>query len=379
MKYTKPIFIFLAICLTWVLILPSVYYSDTNTTNSITVDLNVDPLYSGYQFQTDSSHINIGIQPLGVPIGAVAELLKRDQLLQSELKQLGFKMNFFAFFSGRDLNFFWDKGLDVGMSGDMPTLVAAAHNDIIITSLIKQEFSSLVAREYGFLSGLIGKKIAVPFGSNAHYSVLRALNIEGIKQTDVKLINLNVHQMTQAIMEKKIDAFAAWEPFPSLAGILHPELVIIHKGLSTSYLFFSKPFFNKHPEISKLIIAGQIRAMRWMNQSQDNLIKASEWQLQAYKKFANKESVLSVEQNAKLIYKGLLSISETPSIPEKSLKDNGFLHQAFLFLQDTQKINPTKSWKEVHKNFNTEILFDVLANKSRYRLDQFNYRLNSDE
>ncbi len=342
-------------------------------------DLNKHSLYSNYQFSADPKIINMGIQPLGVPIGAVSELIKRDKILHKKLDQLGFKLSFYDFLKGSDLFYFWEKGLDIGLSGDMPTLMAATNHDIVITSLVKQEFTSLVAREYGLLSELKNKRIGVPFGSNAHYSILRALKLENIASEDVTLINIDLQEYAQSLNERSIDAFAAWEPFPTLARKIDPELVVIHKGLSTSYLLISIQLFNKHPEVAKLVLAAQLRAMRWMNLSRKNLYQASTWQLKAYEVLMQKKSLLNVKENAELIRNGLLNITDTPIIPETSLAEGGFLHQAFLFLQKMNKISVNASWQHVYKSFQPELLAAVLADKKHYQLEIFDYREGSHE
>jgi len=342
-------------------------------------NLNKYPLYSHYQFNTDSQVINIGVQPLGVPIGAISELIKRDKVLRTKLNQLGFKLSFYNFLNGSDLNHFWQKGIDIGLSGDMPTLVAATNYDIVIASLLKQEFTSLVAREYKLLSELKNKRIAVPFGSNAHYSILRALKLDNMSSSDVELVDLSVQKHAQALQQRKIDAFAVWEPFPTLARRTYPEQVIIHKGLSTAYLFFSRQLVNSNPEVARLVLAAQLRAMRWMNLSRKNLYQVSTWQLNAYEALMQKKSILSVKENAKLIRNGLLSITDTPVIPSASLITKGYLHQAFLFLQEMKMININASWQHTYKSFQPELLEAVLADKRYYQLDQFDYRRTRNE
>jgi len=376
MIYKKLSLILLAITLICLLLIQYISYSEDS---QIKADLNQHPFYSHYQFNTGQQTINMAIQPLGVPIGAVAELIKRDKILHAKLKELGFKLRFYNFLSGKDINYFWDKGIDIGMGGDMPTLVSVANHDTVITSLFKQEFTSIVAKEYSLLTDLENNKIALPFGSNAHYSVLRALKLENISSDNVDLINMDIHEYADALKHGKIDAFAAWEPFPSLAREKYPEFVVIHKGLSTAYLFFANKLTKEHPKVVHLLLAAQVRAMRWMNQSRKNLFQISEWQLQAYEAFLHKKSPLTVGKNAELIRNGLLSITDTPAIPEKSLIEGGFLQQAFLFLQAMNKINKSVDWHEIKNGFNVEFLAAVLVNKKHYQLEVFDYQQGSHE
>ncbi len=74
-------------------------------------------------------------------------------------------------------------------------------------SLIAKNGSGIAA-----LADVKGKKIAVPVGSTAHYSLMGALSHEGIAETDVTIVNLPADQIAAAWDSGQVDAAFIWEP-----------------------------------------------------------------------------------------------------------------------------------------------------------------------
>ncbi|WP_245663244.1 taurine ABC transporter substrate-binding protein [Nocardia inohanensis] len=72
---------------------------------------------------------------------------------------------------------------------------------------------SLVVKDPAVTSvtGLRGKKIAVPFASTSHYSLLAALTAAGIER-DVTLVNMQPDAIAAAWRDSGIDAAFVWEP-----------------------------------------------------------------------------------------------------------------------------------------------------------------------
>src|SRR5690606_33132133 len=65
------------------------------------------------------------------------------------------------------------------------------------------------------VSDLSGKTISVPIGSSAHHMLLRILNFNGLLN-NVTIVHHDVSIASNLIKENKIDAFAAWDPYPRL-------------------------------------------------------------------------------------------------------------------------------------------------------------------
>jgi NitT/TauT family transport system substrate-binding protein len=64
---------------------------------------------------------------------------------------------------------------------------------------------------------LKGKKIAVTIGSVNHYLLNYALSKNGLKETDVKLVNVAADLIVSAYSSGSVDAAVTWEPFLSEA------------------------------------------------------------------------------------------------------------------------------------------------------------------
>jgi taurine transport system substrate-binding protein len=74
-------------------------------------------------------------------------------------------------------------------------------------SLIAKKDSGIAA-----LADVKGKRIAVPVGSTAHYSLMGALSHAGIPETDVTIVNLPADQIAAAWDSGQVDAAFIWEP-----------------------------------------------------------------------------------------------------------------------------------------------------------------------
>ncbi len=339
-----------------------------------TPDLSNHPVYSKYKFNNTENVINLGVQPMYLPTGFITEVIKRDGVLQKVLAALGMKTGFYPFFKGDDVNYFLRKGdIDVGIGGDMPSITAAATMDVVIPALIQQGFTSVVANRSMLIRELRGKKIGYALGSNAHYALLKALASGRLSEAEVSLVPMEVYEMPEALQSGEITAFSAWEPIPAITLMKYPDNVVIHRFLSSGYIYFAKSFSDKYPEIVRQIIAAEVRALRWMQSSRENLLKASEWALQASESLTNQKLELTIEQYATLAGNDILGITSAPIIPQNDLRQNGPLHTEFKILKSLNKIPAATNWEIVHNSFDFQIIIDVVTHSEEYKLNQFNY------
>ncbi len=337
-----------------------------------TPDLSNHPIYSEYDFGQEDNVIDVGIQPLWIPANTIVEALKRDAVLKKAMSEQGLQIRFHPFLKGVDMNFFLKRGdLEVGISGDMPVLTAAADFNVLVAALIQQGFSSIVAKKHMLMKELRGKRIGYAFGSNAHYTLLQALSSANLRETDVRLVLLEVNEMPDALAQGKVDAFSAWEPTPTIASTRYKNQVVIHRSMTSGYLYFSRSFADKYPEAVRQIVASQVRSMAWIKESRKNLFDASRWTLQAGMDFSGQKTVLSVEQAVDLAMSDILGITSVPFIPKNYLIQNGPLHREFEFLKTLGKIPSSSNWERVRDNFDHQILMEVLTNPQKYRLDEF--------
>lgn len=137
------------------------------------------------------------------------------------------------FSSGGDVvQAFGSSSADLGLMGSSPaTKAVSAPLDIDMKVVwihdIIGDAESLVVQEGTATSieDLEGKKVAVPFASTAHYSLLAALERAGMTAADIELMNMSPDAMLAAWERQEIDA--AWVWAPTLPKLLESgELVL---------------------------------------------------------------------------------------------------------------------------------------------------------
>lgn len=373
-KYLRHIIISISILLAVIVVIYSLIYK-VPVPKSQGIDLSSHPIYSKYKFEDSDNVINIGIQPINIPTGIVTEAMERDKILEQSINRLGLKLRFYPFLKGADVNLFVKKGiLDVGHCGDMPTIAMASQSDIVITSMTEIGYTSIVAKQPILMSELKGKVIGYAFGSDAHYALMATLAQEGLSESDVKLVQMETTQMPEALKDNKIYAFSAWEPTPICTVRNNPDTMIIHKTISTQYLYFSKRLYEQKRDAVYQIIASEIRAVKWLLQSRQNRFKANSWVIKSVNNlYPNQSLNLSEDILEELGLKTLLNLTSTSFIPDNMIMHDGPLYKEFVFLKKIGKLPNNADWNKVYKSFTNSALSEVLGNPEKYAVNEFNY------
>lgn len=332
-------------------------------------DLDAHPLYSTYDFGKSGAVVDIGIQPLWVPTCIITEVMKRDGVLVEALAGMGMEVRFHAFLKGADINFFLQRGdLEAGIVGDMPALTAAAESGALVAALVQQGYCAIVAKRYGFVCDLRGKRVGYAFGSNAHYALLEALSAVGVEEKDLLLVPLDVHEMPDALERGSIDAYSAWEPTPTLSLARFEDHVVIHRSLTSGYLYFSRPFADANDKALRHVTASALRAAAWLFRSHENLSEASQWALEAGAEVSEEVMLLSKEDYVTLAGQDILGLTSVPMIPENDLAPGGPLFKEFEFLKTLGRIDSAADWSDIRACFDRGIIPDVLSERAKYRL-----------
>ena len=152
--------------------------------------------------------------------------------------------------------------VQIGYLGSSPLAAAATRKLPVETFLIATQIGAaeaLVAREGSGINSpqdLIGKKIAVPFVSTGHYSLLAALKQWNIDPSKVQILNLAPPAIIAAWKRGDIDATYVWDPALGVAKengkVLSTSGELAEKGAPTFDAWIvRKDFAAKHPEIVK--------------------------------------------------------------------------------------------------------------------------------
>ena len=182
-------------------------------------------------------------------------------------EEMGVDVEIQSFDSGADVNTALASGdIDFGLYGSCPAAIAISNDlgvEFIWIHEVLGSVESLVAREETDITkveDLAGKKVATPFASTAHFSVLKALEDAGIADK-VDLVSMTTAEIVAAWELGQIDAAYIWEP--TLSQLDNKVTVITSEdcakaGYMTSNIeVVRKEFADKYPEL----VAGYIRAV----------------------------------------------------------------------------------------------------------------------
>jgi taurine transport system substrate-binding protein len=146
-------------------------------------------------------------------------IVKNNRWLEEALPDYNIKWT--KFDSGADVNTaFIAKEVDFGALGSSPVArgLSAPLNipyKVAFVLDVAGDNEALVARNGSgvtTVADLRGKRVGTPFASTAHYSLLAALNQNGLSPTDVQLVDLQPQAILAAFDRGDIDAGYSWLP-----------------------------------------------------------------------------------------------------------------------------------------------------------------------
>ena len=328
--------------------------------------------FDRYGLTPDSVSVDVGVQPLGFPSGVISTVMRRDRILKQQLQSLGLPLKSHPFRRGADmLPLLADRRLEAGLLGDMPTLLAAAQGKVVIVGLVKQTSTAIVANGLRQVSELAGKKIGYVPVSSAHHTLLQGLIAGGISEQQVTLVPMGVDDLPTALASGRIDAFAAWEPGPTLALQASERNHIVFRGRTTDYFVISRDFAARQPAAARYLAAGLARAIEWMRRSQANLDKAARWALDESTTFSG-QAKLSMAEVGRITRQDNLNVPSAPVIVS-STAAGGPLRSEFEFLRQQGKLSDKDQWENVASALSDKGMRQVMSERRKYRVDEFEF------
>ncbi|WBM70124.1 taurine ABC transporter substrate-binding protein [Buttiauxella sp. WJP83] len=221
-----------------------------------------------------------------------AEPAKVAQADNAFAKESGAKVEWRKFDSGASVVRALASGdVQIGNIGSSPLAVAASQNVPIEVFLLASQLgnSEALVVKKGITSpkDLIGKRIAVPFISTTHYSLLAALKHWGIKPGQVEILNLQPPAIIAAWQRGDIDGAYVWAPavneLEKEGTVLTDSAQVGKWGAPTLDVWVvRKDFAQAHPEVVEAFAKSALAAQKsyidnpdvWLKQP-DNLSKLS--------------------------------------------------------------------------------------------------------
>ncbi|WP_342045854.1 taurine ABC transporter substrate-binding protein [Bacillus sp. OTU530] len=206
---------------------------------------------------------------LGYQVSPNGELLAKALGLL-EKKYPDVKINWIKFDSGRDVNNAMASGsIDFGLVGTPPGSIGIANKlpyKVYYLHDIIGESEALIAKQDSgiqSLKDLKGKKITTTFSSTSHYSLLKALEKEGInpQKEGITLLDMQPADIYAAWKRNDIDAAYIWQPIQTKLITEGGNMIISSKDLAQKDIvtgefgIVNKDFAKKYPNIVKGYIA----------------------------------------------------------------------------------------------------------------------------
>ncbi|MGX7195669.1 taurine ABC transporter substrate-binding protein [Enterococcus olivae] len=181
-------------------------------------------------------------------------------------EEMGVPVEIRVFDAGRDtVTAMMTGDIDFGLMGSTSAALALAQGveaEYIWTHEILGTVESLVVKpEIETAQDLVGKTIATPFSSTAHFSILKYLEMNGIAESDVNLLDMQTAEIYTAWESDQIDAAYIWEP--TMSEMSDTKLLVSGEDMAEAGYMTANvemvrtEFAEANPEI----VEGYIRAV----------------------------------------------------------------------------------------------------------------------
>ena len=202
-----------------------------------------------------AADVNIGYQLVYGPWKVNMEMLKKDGLG-------GKSIEFFKFTSGTEvINAMASGSIDISLNGSSPTAAGYSRGVdlqvIYIYDNINDAEALVVNDEITAPQDMIGKTIAVPFGSTTHFHMMFALEQLGLDAKQVNVIDMSPPDMVAAWERGDIAGGFVWDP--ALGKMKDKGHVLLSSGDLSNWgkatfdaMVARKGFTDENPEFTCL-------------------------------------------------------------------------------------------------------------------------------
>jgi NitT/TauT family transport system substrate-binding protein len=132
-----------------------------------------------------------------------------------------------------------------------------------------------VKSEYSSIKDLKGKTVVTEYGTIEHFFLLKALETEGMKESDINFVNMNVGDASSALITGSVDAAALWEPSLSLATSRGNKVLYSSKeapGLIPNLLIAKGDMIKNNSEAVEGVINSFFDAMEFYSENPDKAL-----------------------------------------------------------------------------------------------------------
>jgi len=168
-----------------------------------------------------------------------------------------------------------DGKVDLAMLAETPLIVQSFNRkDFVVIANISSTYQgrkivALTDKGIHSILDLRGKKIGVLKNTSAHYFLEELLLQNNVPLKDVKLVFLGLDETPEALKSGKVDAIAAFEPYPQIIEAQWPAGTLwVNDGdgkIRTAFSYvMTKDYLKTHKEVAKKVIRATAKAIAWM-------------------------------------------------------------------------------------------------------------------
>jgi sulfonate transport system substrate-binding protein len=223
-----------------------------------------------YAQAQDKVELRIGYQKSA----SLFVLQKAQGTLEKRLAPLGATVKWIEFTAGPQLLEGLNVGsVDVGYVGEAPPIFAQAAGArfayIGYEPAAPTAEAIVVPKDSAIrtVADLKGRKIALNKGSNVHYLLVKVLEKQGLKLSDVQPVYLAPADARAAFERKAVDAWAIWDPFTAAAEqSIGARVVVDGTGLVNNYQYYlgERDFVAKHPRVIQALFDDAVERGAWI-------------------------------------------------------------------------------------------------------------------
>lgn len=118
------------------------------------------------------------------------------------------------------------------------------------------------------IADLKGKTIAIAKGSSAHIFLIKALEKNGLKESDVKLVQLQPDEANPAFQTGKVDAWGIWDPFVTTEVQSNRARIVASvktmNFVAPAVMIGRDKFLQEHPDLTEVYLKVYQRAVEWL-------------------------------------------------------------------------------------------------------------------
>lgn len=198
-------------------------------------------------------------------------VIKRNGWLEEAFKAQGTAVQWvFSRGSNNSLEFLNSGASNFALTSSISALVARVNGQPVkaVYSYLWAEPSALVVpgnSPIKTVADIKGKKIAATKGTDPYFFLLRTLDANGLKPSDVEIVHLQHPDGRVALEQGRVDVWAGLDPH--MAGAQAAGARFIYRnpafGLA-AFLNTSESFLKQHPDAVRIVLRNYERARRWI-------------------------------------------------------------------------------------------------------------------